>query len=154
MKKLMFLFLLVVVAFALGVRTVQAANYLAVTIEAPSTIDISDADPFTASGPAVEAGLLCAAGDVSELSISVRDIAGGRYRMIRVVKHFLCADGSGTFDIRLRARLDLATLETHGKWQIAGGTGDYASLRGTGTQMGIPLELGVSTLDRYHGRLH
>jgi hypothetical protein len=73
---------------------------------------------------------------------------------IKVLKHFVCADGSGTFDIKLNAKLDLITGETTASWVVAGGTGEYASLHCSGNLSGAPIVRGESILDLYDGKMH
>jgi hypothetical protein len=124
----------------------------AVRIEAPTIIGASP-NPFTASGPAVDAGLICAIGkvhDISNVSIGPRR---GRIRILRVIKRFECDDGSGTFDTRLIVRLNTVTHRTTASWRVISGTGDYASLRGGGRLVGTPIDPGVSINDVYTGRV-
>lgn len=54
-------------------------------------------------------------------------------------KHFVCADGSGTFDLLLRVTLEFTPNgfgDTEGTWSVVSGTGDYDMLHGDGTIAG------------------
>jgi hypothetical protein len=154
--KFSFSVLVTALSIALTVVPVMAAPPLDVHIEVPSTIDPTDADPFTATGPAVDTGVLCPEGDVFDLSVIVivTGRPGGTFRILRLLKHFVCDDGSGTFDVKLLVRLDLTANHTTANWQVVGGTGDYVGLHGNGKLIGIPTVPGVSVLDIYDGRMH
>lgn len=144
----LFLFIMLIVTPAL------AAPPLAVHIEVPATIN-PDPDPFVASGPAVNAGALCPTGTSTDLSVViVADPPGTTIRILKVVKRFICDDGSGTFDVNLVVKLDLATHETSARWSIAGGTGDYVGLHGNGNLIGTPIVPGSSIFDVYDGIIH
>ena len=147
------LILVSILSIVLPIPAVMAAAPLDVHIEVLATIDPTP-DPFTATGSAVDAGLLCATGYQDELSFNVSGPPGGNFRILRVVKRFVCDDGSGTFDLRLVARLDFINHNTTGHWNVIGGTGDYARLHGNGKLIGIPIEPGSSILDVYDGRMH
>lgn len=133
----------------------MAAPPMALHIEVPATIS-PDPDPFTATGPAVDAGTVCPSGDSTDLSVVVvSDPPGGTTtRTLRVMKRFDCTDGSGTFDVNMVVRLDLTTNETTARWRIVGGTGDYAGFRGNGYLIGTPIMPGSSIYDVYDGWVH
>ncbi|MFC2108878.1 hypothetical protein ACFLS5_05390 [Candidatus Bipolaricaulota bacterium] len=152
-------FSVLVVAFsiALAVVPVMAAPPLNVHIEVPTIIEAlpdPTSDNFTATGPAVDAGLMCSTGEVFNLSIIVSGPPGGTFSILRVLKHFVCDDGSGTFDVKMVVRLDLTTNETIAHWRVVGGTGAYVGLHGNGKLIGIPIAPGSSILDIYDGRMH
>ena len=131
---------------------VLAAAPLAIHIEVPATINQTEPDPFTASGPAVDAGAVCASGLSEDLSVVIAsNPPGGNTRILRVLKRFTCGDGTGTFDLSMTVQLDLVTYETTALWRIIGGTGDYAGLRGNGSLVGTPIVPGSSILDVYDG---
>ncbi|MFC2054038.1 hypothetical protein ACFLV7_07040 [Chloroflexota bacterium] len=109
---------------------------------------------FTASGPAVDEGLMCASGDVADLNIQVVAPPGGTFRILRVLKQFTCDGLSGTFDVKLLVRLDLITHETTANWNVVGGDGDYVGLHGNGKLIGIPIVPGESIIDIYNGKMH
>jgi hypothetical protein len=132
---------------------VGAAAPLAVHFDVTATI-APDADLFVASGPAVDAGAMCPAGDSTNTSIVASTPSGGTTSTLRVLKHFVCGDGSGTFDISMIVRLDLTTHYTTARWRIVSGTGDYAHLHGNGSLNGTPIVPGESILDVYDGMLY
>ena len=132
----------------------MAAPPLEMHIEVTATIDPADADPFTASGPAADAGLLCPNGDVYDLEINASGPPEGSFINLRVLKHFVCADGSGTFDVKLNAKVDFVAGGTTGNWVIVNGTGDYVGVHGSGKLTGIVIVLGESILDIYDGQMH
>ncbi len=108
------------------------------------------AEPFTISGPAVSAGLVCASGVVSDEELSYNS-PSGPYQRIWALKHFVCDDSSGTFDIRMVVQLNLDTHDTTARWRVVGGTGDYAGLKGQGSLIGYSNYPTVSILDVYDG---
>jgi hypothetical protein len=111
-------------------------------------------EPFLASGAAVDGGMVCAAGTVVDVSITSNQPAGP-FRILQVLKRFTCDDASGTFDIKMVVKLDLATNDTTARWQIVGGTGDYAGLKGHGSLIGLSNLPGeYSILDHYDGKVH
>jgi hypothetical protein len=147
-------FLLVALSSFLVAFPVMAASPLDVHIEVSTLIDTSVPDPFVASGPAIDSGLLCSIGLVSDASVDVVGPPDGEFSVLRILKRFSCDDGSGTFDIKLVVRLDLETHETTANWVVVGGTGDYAGIHGNGKLAGTPIDPGISILDVYDGKVH
>jgi hypothetical protein len=146
--------LIVVLSLGFSASPVMAAQPLDVHIEAPTTIDTTDVDTFTATGPFVDAGGLCPSGDVSEVFVATSGPPGGTFRNLRIVKHFVCDNGSGTFDVKLNVRLDLTTSYTTASWKVVEGTGAYTRLKGNGKLIGIPDVPNTSILDIYDGQMH
>lgn len=146
----------VLIAFvltAIAVSAVFAAPPLDVHIQVDELIGGLGVDePFTASGSAVDAGLICAAGMVQDVSVSTSGAASAPFRVIQVLKRFTCGDG--TFDIRMVVHLDLATNTTTARWRVVSGTGDYVDLHGNGSLVGTPIVPGASIHDDYYGRMH
>ena len=66
---------------------------------------------------------------------------------LRVGKVFHCTGGD--FTANLTVTLDLATETTAGTWVITSGTGDFRSVRGHGTVVGVPVPGGIE--DSYSG---
>lgn len=136
------------------VATVHATPPLDVSFEVQTSfIDGGplSGGPFTASGPAVDAGLVCAAGDATDNDLpQAAGYQSERGINLLIVKHFSCADVSGDFWIKLQVRID-ARGDTF-TWAIVDGTGDYERLRGTGSGTGEPASYGV--LDLYEGGVH
>ncbi len=127
-----------------------AAAPLELQIQAEETLVGNANDPFTASGAAVSAGVICATGTVYDLDFAINDNIPG-FWILQVDKEFTCGDGSGTFSVSMLVRLNLTTRETTARWWITGGTDDYADLRGRGTLVGTPIIPGESILDVYNG---
>jgi len=138
---------------AVNVSTVVAAPPAPLHIEVLEWPGDNSPVPFTATGPAVDIGLVCATGMVVELDIT-SNLPSGPFQILRVLKRFTCDDLSGTFDIKMVVKLDFATNDTAARWQIVGGTGDYANLIGQGSLIGesnLPGEFSI--LDRYDGKV-
>lgn len=138
-------------AVALPLATVQAAPALAVHIDVETSI-AETGGPFTASGPAVDAGLICPSGDTSDVfaKASGYQSSTGGVSLI-VVKEFTCDDASGAFLAKLEVRLD--GRGDHFRWNIVQGSGAYAALHGAGTGYGAPPEGDYDVLDVYDGML-
>ena len=151
-KKFKFGVLAVLACMALTAAPVMAAPPLAVLFDVTAGI-ASDPDPFTASGPAVDAGLVCPTGETTDLSNVSSGPPGGTFTILRVTKRFTC-DSGGTFDVKLVVYLDLVTHETTANWNIVGGTGAYAGLHGGGKLAGVPIVPGASIQDSYDGKVH
>lgn len=142
--------LLGLMASLLVAGTALAARPLTANIEVDEYHFDSTPEPFTATGPAVDEGLLCAIGTVSDVSASTS--GAGPITTIRALKTFTCPDG--TFDVQLNVRLDNSTHFTTARWHITGGTGAYARLRGSGSLTGTPIDPGNSITDEYFGAFH
>jgi hypothetical protein len=84
---------------------------------------------FTATGPAVDVGLICSAGttEFTRDPEPTRAEAIGRWEDI-----YTCDDGSGSFTLGVDVFLDVGS-EGFGIWDIASGTGAYESLTGGGS---------------------
>lgn len=117
---------------------------------------VGDPSPFTASGPAVDQGLVCSAGYVFDAAGQVTGNSPTGFNF-QGIKFFSCADGSGGFAANLQARIDFRRGVTF-YWNILGGTGDYEKLHGAGTGIGIggvPCgDPNFCVLDIYDGGLH
>jgi hypothetical protein len=104
---------------------------------------------FVASGPAVDAGVLCPSGTTVDLSIlGAGDESNYRLNLL-VRKEFTCDDGSGTFLMMLKVKLDERGFTN---WNVIRGTGAYRHLAGTGKLVGVPFEGGIT--DYYTGKMH
>ena len=146
-------FAAVLAAFAAA--PVSAAAPKAVEIVSPMTF----APPgefnfgtFEASGPAVDAGLICEAGDVNDTGII---LAGGQSRsgkiQIPVYKTFTCPDGE--LFIRIQVHLDLETFTETFSWVVLGGTGAYANVRGHGDGFSFSEDPNTGNVNVYSGML-
>ena len=106
---------------------------LAVSLISPQVAWYSQLwNTYTATGPAVDAGLICAEGTT--------EFIGGPFVENPMVLwrweiEYTCGDGTGTFvlgsDLYIGSSLDEGP-EVFGVWNIISGTGDYADLRGGG----------------------
>jgi hypothetical protein len=144
-------FFIVALLLIANVSTVFAAPPMALHIEVAEYIGTSG-ETFLASGAAVDNGLVCVTGTVDDLSVAVSGPPSGDFRILNVHKRFYCGDGS--FDIKMVVRLDLTTNATTARWRVAGGTGAYSALKGTGSLVGVPIVPGTSILDIYDGNAH
>jgi len=118
-----------------------------------SEIINTDGETFTATGPAVTAGDVCPSGTVSDLNVTQTGSGQGPYSSFDVLKEFDCADGSGTFNLDLKVKLENASGNTTATWQVAGGTGNYANLQGNGALVGTAIVQGTSIFDVYDGKV-
>lgn len=94
---------------------------------------------FDATGAAVDSGTLCGSGTFEDQGIRFAGFPAQTGEVqLQVLKRFTCDDGSGTFDLKMQIKANFDTgLETF-QWVITGGTGDYATLRGSGTGTTVP----------------
>lgn len=115
------------VALVVSSGTVAAVSVADASIDVRSLFE-DGGGTFTA-----DSDLLCASGTTSDSTL----VAGnGRTITFHNLKTFECADGTGSFTLRLEARVQPCDATTSGTWNVAGGTGDYANLRGAGTLVG------------------
>jgi hypothetical protein len=105
---------------------------------------------FTASGPAVDAGIVCDEGNVLDIAGKASGFSNAGVNF-QALKEFTCEDGSGSFFMKLQVRID--HKGDNFNWVIMGGTGDYAELHGAGSGIGInPTPETID--DLYSGKLH
>ena len=110
----------------------SAVPAAAVTV-AGATIDVHSTFAGTEGTFSAESDLLCDSGTTTDETL----IAGnGRAITFHNLKTFNCADGSGTFTLRIQAKVKPCSATDSGVWNVAGGTGDYEGLRGTGSLIG------------------
>jgi len=144
---------LAALALALPLATTQAAPALAVHIDVETSfIDGGPVSggPFTATGPAVDAGLICPTGSTIDVAGKVAGYQSmGGWVSLIVVKEFTCDDGSGAFLVKLEVRLD--ARGDHFAWVILDGTDAYARLHGAGTGYGADPQGAYDVLDVYDG---
>lgn len=118
-----------------------------VVIEALIVAPDGASGTFVASGPAVESGVVCAAGDWANV-----DFAFGAGDTNWFEDEMSCSDGSGSFVVRV-SDLGIPTLEEPwtGPWAIIGGSGQYGDLQGSGEYSGdFSVEPGI---ERYAGKV-
>ena len=107
---------------------------------------------FEASGPAVDAGLICASGDVNDTGIILAGEQSRRGRIqIPVWKTFTCPDGE--LYIRIQVHLDLETFTETFSWVVLGGTGAYADVPGGGSGFSFSDDPNVGNVNVYSGFL-
>jgi hypothetical protein len=87
---------------------------------------------FTASGPAVDQGLICESGEVDDTRLLFIGWQSDRGAQIPVWKTFTCENGDAFF-VRIQVHLDFATSTETFTWVIQGGTGGLAGIRGSGS---------------------
>ena len=109
---------------------------------------------FTASGPAVDSGLLCRAGTFVDTSLRFGGFQGRPgFVEIQVGKTFTCGNATGTFDLKLQIRANLNTgMETF-NWVVLGGTGAYSTLAGVGDGSTVP-NPPIGNINTYVGSVH
>jgi hypothetical protein len=142
----------VTIALILALATASsaaAAPAQYVHIEAHEYIG-QNGEAFSASGPAVDAGLVCASGTTEEVEIYPGHSAGS-FSFFGVLKRFNCT-GGGSFDVQLSVRLDNNTHATTAAWSVVSGTGAYADLQARGLLVGTPGDVpGQDIYDAYDG---
>ena len=112
---------------------------------------------FSASGVAVDEGVVCESGTMevdhfeSPEGVTITSEEGGALHEAAradggvmdsyAVQEFVCDDGSGTFLMKLYSRVDFAkpgAEQDTPTWEVENGTGDYASLSGSGDMTNEP----------------
>ena len=112
---------------------------------------------FEASGPAVDAGYICASGTVTD-DLSVMRISGEQSnRVLSVYAHkvFLCSSNGETFemDMHVHANNTPTTISDTARWRITGGSGPYIGISGVGSLVGVgTYEYLVDTYDGFVNR--
>ena len=115
---------------------------------------------FEASGPAVEAGLMCEGGTM----VPLMEKYAGKSQVVtnlQVIAEFTCDDG-GEFDgdsfiIKQQLHIDLTAepVSWTFSWVIMDGTGAFAKLHGNGDGTGLLLdEPPFGPFDLLEGQLH
>ena len=151
-KLLMLTSLTTILLLALPVSPAAAASIpLAVNFEVHTEFGSDGTGPsfgpFTATGPAVDDGLICPRGDTIDIYGRVTGFRSVKGMNFHIIKRFTCADGSGDFLVKLEVRID--QKGDNFNWMIIDGTGNYDNLHGTGQGIGLPADYGV--LDLYKG---
>jgi hypothetical protein len=131
-------------ALVLPIATVQAAPARGVAFDVQTTLGSPSGGPFSASGPAVDEGVVCAGGWTTDVSLGISG-GGGGHTGYHVLKNFICDDGSGSFLLKLEVRTSPTGFGTY-SWLVVGGTGAYLDLKGSGTGYGVPTDYGVHDL--------
>lgn len=152
MRKLSSLFVIALILLLTAAPAAASSPPLDVDFEVPTVIpeEGQTFGPFTATGPAVDAGLICESGSTIDVFFKVSGFQSQTGINFQDIKRFTCDDGSGEFFVKLQVRLD--RKGDNFNWNIVGGTGAYENLHGTGSGIGLPIPDGV--LDLYDGKLH
>lgn len=131
----------------------NASTSFPVTLEV-QTVFIEPENPFIAYGPAVDEGLICPSGTVTQGKLIAAERPNGWN--FRIEKIFNCADGSGSFIINLKAHLIFDPYSDTGNWNVLSGEDTYTTLHGRGSLLGIPFGEGeeAGVLDIYAGFMH
>jgi hypothetical protein len=152
MRKLSILFVITVILLLTAAPAAASSPPLDVEFVAPTILP--EYDPpygtFTATGPAVDAGIVCPMGttlDIFDKAAGYQSQTGINFQSVKI---FTCDDGSGTFFVKLQVRVD--EKGDNFNWNIIDGTGAYERLHGTGSGYGEYTDYGV--LDLYDGKLH
>ena len=87
---------------------------------------------FEASGPAVDAGLICASGTVDDVRIIFAGAQSGRKAQIPVWKVFTRDDDSGHLLIKIEVHLDFETSTESFSWVVLDAAGAYSDVHGSG----------------------
>jgi hypothetical protein len=145
---------LAALAAVLAVATPAAAGSpKAVTIVSHVTFnpDGPNFGTFSATGPAVTSGVICAAGTFVDTDIRFAGFQSDRgFVQLQVDKTFTCDDDSGAFFVKMQIQANFDTgIETF-TWVAKGGTGDYTALRGSGTGSTVP-NPPIGNINTYEG---
>jgi hypothetical protein len=94
---------------------------------------------FVTSGEATDSGLICPSGTFVDTNIRFAGYQSGRGIVeLQVDKVFTCADGTGTFLVKLQIQANFDTGIESFSWVAAGDTGAYGALRGSGSGSTVP----------------
>lgn len=139
----------------LPVAPVGATPPSGVQIEVTTTLPAEGPSfgPFTATGPAVDAGLMCSSGDTVDVFGKAAGFQSERGFNLQVLKLFTCDDEPfGEFLVKLQVRIDAKGVSF--SWNAFGGTGAYENLHGAGTGVGLPTCGEDCVFDVYDGKVH
>jgi hypothetical protein len=143
--------------------TVIAAGALALAILLPGAAAATPPEPVSITGTFTSDAFmgtfydasapLCPAGTTEDTWGVAGGYQSGWQVQLLVVKEFTCADQSGTFTLRLQVHIRFVPeYSNRFTWTVVDGTGDYATLRGTGTGYAVPTATGG--VDHYTGAMH
>ncbi|MEN8114495.1 MAG: hypothetical protein ABFS21_08910 [Actinomycetota bacterium] len=96
---------------------------------------------FTATGPAVDAGIVCAEGTIDYTNDPEPSTPGVLWRWEDI---FTCGDGTGTFILGVDEYIESGGA-MYGVWNIVSGTGDYANANGGGATDSVFEDYDAST---------
>ena len=128
-------------AFLLVLALAPAASAASSPVEIDIHIDFATGETFTAS--------FCESGEAE--TYNFKQVGRGRATTFHLFKDLICDDGSGILTIRVDASVGLRLRGTKGGWNVVGGTGAFAGVRGGGSIVGTGFDGGID--DHYTGRL-
>ncbi len=153
MRKSLILMLLTLALFlTLSVTPGEASSRpLAVTFEVNTTLSHPNGGPFVATGPAVDAGIICSHGDTIDVDLKASGDESSGHVNYQVFKKFTCAETpTDSFIAKMQVRVG-----NKYSWLIVEGTGAYERLRGTGMGEGATVEgQPYDVLDVLRGAVH
>ena len=141
----------VILALTIPAFSAAAATPLEVTIVSEMWLS-SGSGTFEATGPAVDAGIVCPAGTVTDSNFSVVGWQSNQVQILFVHKQFVCNDGSGSFDMNLNVRV--APTGVTARWIVVGGEGPYMDLAGNGGLTAEGGDVPDLLIDTYSGKMH
>ena len=111
-------------------------------------------NPFSATGEAVDEGLICPSGTVHDgkyVAACRKDGSGCNFRIEKV---FACDEVESFSYSNLQAHVIFVPYNDVGTWTILHGWGDYPRIHGHGTLEGMVWDGGVEVTDTYIGLIH
>ncbi len=137
---------LVLVVPIVGVRA-EAAGPQDVAITIQTMLGSPSRGPFVATGPAVDAGIMCPGGRTVDVSLVIApDPTTPGITTYDVLKLFACGiEGTadtGSFVLRLLVRAESSGSTTY-SWSVAGASGRFSGMTGAGTGYATPAAYGV-----------
>ncbi len=129
---------------------IAGSHDVEIVVEYADSSAFPTSESFTASGGAVDMGIIPASGQVDDIQSSLQVLGTqGPILKLQMVKHFICGT-AGTFDLKLIIDLNQTTGYTTATWTVVAGTGTYSGLQGSGTLAGTPTGNG-GIVDVYTG---
>jgi len=153
MKRRLAALFVVLAAIVVGANVAVAGNGPPTQVHIVSNILFNTSGGFNTgdfiTSGAASGGLICAKGTLVDTSLIFVGFQGGQGFQVQVRKTFTCDDGSGTFFVKLQIQGQFDGTETF-SWVVQGGTGNYASLRGSGNGSTVATDTGnINTYDGF-----
>jgi hypothetical protein len=144
------IFALIALAGPVGAASPQSVTIVSHVTFNPDGPNYGD---FVASGDAVDRGVICASGTFVDTGIRFAGFQSDRGTVqLLVLKEFTCDDGTGTFVVKLQIQANFETGIESFTWVVLSGTGDYASLHGSGSGSTVP-NAPIGNINTYQGFL-
>ena len=149
MRKLSMLFITILILLLILAVVPAAASSPPLDVEIEADSLFTGTGEFTATGPAMDDGIVCAAGDTLDVFSKVTGNGNNGFN-IQVMKEFTCDDGSGSFLVKLQVKVFFSSPRLSSfNWTVMGGDGVYLDLHGSGNGVVLPPNTGYDTLDVY-----